>query len=128
MTALHRLLAVGLVALTLSGAAAAARVPSDVGSIEIHSAAGVSATVSRPAYVRQIVKWFDGLPRFVARPCPYPTYQPPDLTFDFRIAGSVALHAVDHVPGTCAGEITYDGGVALADDNFVARVEKLIGV
>jgi hypothetical protein len=133
MTAFVRLLLVGLAALSLSGAAEAARVPGRVTSIRIRSATGVTARVTRPATVRQIVKWFNTLPRFVARPCPYPVHQPPDVTFDFRHAGGVVLHAVDHLPGACSGEITYgnDGQVGyapLADGNFVARVSKLIGV
>ena len=134
MTALVRLLAVLIASLGLSGAAATSRVAGGVSSIRITSATGVAVTVTRRSAVRQIVTWFDALPHFVARPCPYLVHQPPDVTFKFRGAGGgVTLHAVDHVPGTCSGSIAYgnDGQVKyapLADDNFVARVSKLIGV
>src|ERR1700687_3635030 len=134
MVALVRLLAVGLAALALCGATEAARVPPGVNSIGVRSATGVTTSVTRPVAVRQIVKWFNALPRFVARPCPYPVYKPPDVGFDFRAAGGgVVLHAVDHDPGTCSGSITYTtvGQVkyaALADDNFVARVSRLTSV
>lgn len=79
------------------------------------------------------MKSFDALPRFVARPCPDTGYNPPDVSFDFRAAGGVVvLHAVDHLPGTCMGSITYSNGgqvkyAPLADDNFVARVSKWVG-
>ena len=133
MGALPRLLA--LLAAALSLHAAGGRVPAGVRSIAIRNASGVTATVARPASVRLIVEWFDALPRFVARPCPYlmgPT--PPDVVFDFRAAGGdVLLHAVDHAPGTCPGEIAYGNDLdvkyaPLADDSFVARVSRLLGV
>ena len=133
MTPLVRLLAVGLAALTLAGSAAAARVPLGVSSIRIRSATGITTTViGRPA-IREIVKRFDALPRFVARPCPYQRYTPPDVSFDFRALGhGVVLHAVDHFPGTCRGSITYSTKgqlkhAALADRNFVAQVSNWVG-
>ncbi len=134
MASLARLLALLLAVLGLSGGAGeAARVPAGVTSIRI-SAPDVATTVADPAAVEEIVTWFDTLPHFVARPCPYSNYQPPDVTFDFREAGSgIVLHAVDYAPGTCPGSITYTNATLetnppLADDNFVARVSKLLGV
>ena len=132
MTALVRLLAVGLLALTLSAAAEAAHVSPGVKSIRIRSATGITTIVTPGGVIREIVQAFDALPRFVARPCPSPGYAAPDVSFDFRTAdGRVVIHAVDHAPGTCGGSITYTEGhvkhAALADDNFVARLAKLIG-
>src|SRR5579871_4937652 len=127
MRAFIRLLAVGLAALALSGAAEAAYVPAGVSSIRIRSATGITTTVTGPSAVKAIVAAFNALPPFVARPCPYPLYRPPDVTFDFRAAnGAVLLHALDRAPGTCAGEITTTGQ-KLADNGFVARVSAMLG-
>lgn len=134
MTALARLFAVILAALGIGGAAASSRVPTGVTSIGIRSTAGVASTVTRPAAVRQIVKWFDALPHFVARPCPLQLSYPPTVRFTFRGAGgSVSLRATDRAPGTCGSTVTYGNAgqveyAPLADDGFVARVSRLIGV
>src|SRR5262249_54920312 len=123
-----RVLAVSFVALTLAGAAGAARVPDGVSSIRIHTATGLTTTVIDPRAVRDIVAWFDALPHRVVRSCARESYYPPDVTFDFRAPGrGVVLHAVDHAPGTCPSAITLNGQ-SLAEDNFVARVAKRVGV
>ena len=110
------------------------RIPRGVKSIEIRSASGAAAHVTRPVIVEEIVKWFDALPKFVPRPCPYPVRVPPTVTFVFddREMNAVAT-AVDRLPGTCAGEIGYGNDLMvayapLADDGFVARVSRLLGV
>jgi len=133
MTALVRLLAVVAVALTIAGSAEAARVPAGVTSVRIRSATGITTTVICRSCVRRIVQAFDALPRFVARPCPYVRYTPPDVRFEFLTAdGTVVLRALDHVPGTCGGSITYgtEGplkSAALADCKFVALVSAIAG-
>jgi hypothetical protein len=127
MTTVARLFAVVFAALGLSAAAPPSRVPSGVTSIRI-SAPAVAITAADPATVRKIVKWFDTLPHFVARRCPYSTYRPPDVHFDFRGAdGSTVLRAVDRLPGNCDGSISFNGQT-LAEDDFVARVSKLVGL
>src|SRR5438270_4165695 len=128
MSALTRLLAVVLAALGMSGAASVARTPAGVASVHIHSDAGVTVTVTRPADVSQIVRWFDALPPFVALPCPMALGYPPDVSFVFRdSAGRVVRRAVDHAPGSCESEVTY-GNTARADHGFVANVSRLLGV
>lgn len=134
MKTLARLFVVTGAALALAGSASAARVPAGVTTIKIHSAGVGTVRVTRPVAVATIVRWFNKLPRFVSRPCPYLIDQPPDVSFAFRSAGGdVVLHAVDHFPGTCSGSITYgnDGQVKyapLADHGFVPRVSQLLGV
>jgi hypothetical protein len=128
-----RFLAVGVVALTLAGSAEAARVPAGVSSIRFRSAAGITTTYILPGAVKDFVKAFDALPRFVARPCPRPPYTPPDVRIDFLTAnGAVVLHAVDHAPGTCGGSITYSTPghlkyAPLTDDNFIPRTFYGVG-
>ena len=134
MSPLARLLAVLLAALGLHSAVGATGPASDVRSIRIHSAAGVSVTATKPAEVAAIVRWFDALPRFVARPCPLVPRTPPQVSFEFRgPGGRVTLRATDRAPGTCTGEVLVSdiGQVEqapLADNGFVARVSKLLGV
>ena len=128
MAALIRLLALLLAAFGVHAARSATRLPDGVTKIEIHSAAGVSAHVRSPTEVATIVNWFDALPPFVPRPCPYPVYSPPTVTFVFHGSGAARTTAVDRLPGTCSGEIEYGGAAALADDGFVARVSRLLGV
>ncbi len=134
-----RLLTVLVAAFTLQAVPAAAhpngaRVPPGTRLIAIHSATGVSVRVTKPAEIRQIVAWFDALPRFVPRPCPYPVRKPPTVTFVFEGKNDSFLgRAVDHLPGACSSmiEFTNDGQVKyapLADDGFVARVARLLGV
>src|ERR1043165_1334695 len=97
MSAMIRLLAALLAAFGLHSARSAAPSLAHVRSIRIHSATGITTSVTRPKDVRRIVKRFDALPAFVPRPCPYAAYQPPAVRFDFRAAdGSVVLRAVDH--------------------------------
>lgn len=130
MAPLTRLLAVFFAALGLGATVHAGRVPAGVTSIGIRSAAGVAASVSRPEDVSRVVKWFDALPRFLPRPCPIAVVSPPDVSFSFRgTDGSSLLLAVDHAPGSCSGSVTYGGNrPALADDGFVAKVSRLLGV
>ncbi|MDX6480229.1 MAG: hypothetical protein QOG85_739 [Gaiellaceae bacterium] len=140
MSPLARLLAVLLALLGFHSAGSsgqapsAGRVPSDVRSITIHNNAGVSVTVTEPADVAAIARWFDGLPHFVARPCPLLVRKPPWVRFEFRGPdASFLMRATDHLPGTCSGHVTYsDIGQAkyapLADDGLVARVSKLLGL
>jgi hypothetical protein len=147
MATLVRLLAVLLAALGLGGAANVAHAPSTVSrvpakiahvpsrarSIEIHSALGMTNVTDR-SQVRQIVKWFAALPRFRTQPCPYLWRAPADVRFDIRSAkGTSLLRAVDHAPGVCGSRVTVsiDGRgnyAALADNGFVAKVERLLDV
>ncbi len=135
MAALARILAILLAALSLHAAlSTGGRVPAGVSSIRIRSAAGLTATVTRPAAVGQIVRWFDALPRFRVQRCPLERHFPPTVTFAFRDSGgSVLLRAVDRDPGICGSSVAYTTGghvarVTLADDDFVARVSRLLGV
>ncbi|MGH3009576.1 MAG: hypothetical protein ACRDLM_09280 [Gaiellaceae bacterium] len=137
MTSLARLLVALLAGLTLHTAPAhpnGATVPRETRVIAIRSAADVSTRVTQTAAVRQIVRWFNALPRFVPRPCPPPVRKPPTVTFVFRGAGDSFLgRAADHAPGSCSGSVDFsnEGQVKyapLADDDFVARVTRLLGV
>jgi hypothetical protein len=128
MSTVARLLAVVLAAIGLNATAPSSRVPAGVTSVQIRSASGVKVSVTRPREVRQIVRWFEALPPFVARPCPSLLYRPPDMRFVFRTAdGGVALRAVALWPGTCSGSIM-SKRKTYAEDDFVARVSRLIGV
>jgi hypothetical protein len=127
MSPLGRLVAILLAVLGLHSAGSATRNDASVGSIQIHSAAGVSVTVTKPTDVATIVRWFDRLPRFTARPCPKPIHVPPTVRFVFHGPGSTRRTAVDRRPGTCSGEVER-GGKALADNGLVARISKLLGV
>lgn len=139
MAAFARLLAVLVAALTVAGAAAAGppplrpRLASGVRTISIASEAGSSARVTTAARVATIVRWFNALPRFKPRPCPLLVHEPEPVTFKFLGPRNAVTTAVDQNPGTCDGAITYgnDGQVrypTLADDHFVARVSRLLGV
>src|SRR4051794_31350457 len=102
--------------LGLHSAASTAHSAAEVRSIGIHSA-GVWIDVRNPTEIAKIAGWFEALPPFVARPCPY-AYTPPPVTFVFHGPGAVRRTAVDHAAGTCAAEIEPGHGKALADNGF----------
>jgi hypothetical protein len=128
MSPLGRLVAILLAVLGLSSAGSATRSQASVGSIRIHSAAGVSVTVTKPAEVATIVRWFDQLPRFAARPCPVLIRVPPTVRLVFVGPGHTRATAVDRLPGTCSGEVERGRGKTLAENGRIARISKLLGV
>jgi hypothetical protein len=139
MAAFARLLALLLAALTLSAPASAGRPPlhprlaRGVRTISIRSEAGVSVRVTRAATVATIVRWFNSLEPFKARPCPLLVHEPATVTFKFLGPGNALTTAVDRNPGTCDDAVSYGNGLqvrfpALADDHLVARVSRLLGV
>jgi hypothetical protein len=122
-----QLLAIGVVALVVSGSAAAARVPDGVTSVRFTAATGITTTVIYPRVVARIVKSFDALPPYAVVHCPSVSYAPPAVRIDFRSAsGAVLLRALARGPGVCGGAITFNGHT-VAEDGFIARVTSIVG-
>lgn len=109
-----------------------------VETVDIRGGAGITTSVTRPAFVRRIASWFEQLPH--PRPDSVSAegedrcsgYRPVAVRFDFRAgAGRLLFSAVDSLPGPmpgmCPGSISSQG-LALADDDYVTRVSGLIGV
>jgi hypothetical protein len=133
MATLARLVLSLAAALALVGHPAT-RLPPGVRTIDVHSSDGGSRSVTDPAKVATIVRWFDALrvaPRAIYY-CPMIRYKPP-TTFAFR-ASSGALLASARTPGTaaCGGSIDFTirgrarRPVLVGD--FLVRVGRLLGL
>jgi hypothetical protein len=139
MVTLARLLLSLAAALALVGHSAT-RLPSSVGTVDVHSSHGISRLVTDPVKVGRIVRWFDALPVDRARgefDCPFIRANSPSVTFAFRaangnlLARARVLDAFRGVSGPC-NPIRFSVAGArpqlLLGGRFLLRVQRLLGI